>query len=506
MTVIKYNSITIAIFLTFILFSILCPSNIKASSTYFEDDFNDNNVSDWQVVRNGCSYNSGPAIWQTSTGRYGIKISGSPCVTETIPSSLLIPDNIAYTYQVDMDMVQSTSMDRNLVFKYKDSANWYGLHLIGNALIIQKVVGGVETSEWWYWPGFVANTIYTFRVDMAPGNIDVYINGTLVASESDPPPYFQNTSAGLQASVGAISASEVWFDNFKVTDLLPPPIPHPTTTPTPTSTPTPVPTPTATPRPLVLPTFDLPILYTGRPFATLSDFQTAFWARLNAAFDHYLLTGIHAPFTGASFTPVNCPAGVVGITCYDSHNGTDFSRIGGLDVYSASSGTVLYVSEHDANTCVPNKGGYGCVVIVRHTDAYYSLYAHLSKINVNKNQAVTVSTLLGEMGETGCPGCGVHLHFGVLRRIPKDSALPSTPQLTTLQWKNLLYQMQPTAQKTPSYRPTCSYFLPDGTKLKFVDPTGWRGSITDPWSIQSDGYGCGITSNYLWKFDVGQEQ
>jgi septal ring factor EnvC (AmiA/AmiB activator) len=45
--------------------------------------------------------------------------------------------------------------------------------------------------------------------------------------------------------------------------------------------------------------------------------------------------------------------------------------------------------------------GYGLVVIVDHTNGFYSLYAHASKLLVTEGNAVRVGQLIGHTGETG---------------------------------------------------------------------------------------------------------
>ena len=45
--------------------------------------------------------------------------------------------------------------------------------------------------------------------------------------------------------------------------------------------------------------------------------------------------------------------------------------------------------------------GYGLVVIVDHTNGFFSLYAHASKLLVKEGQSVTMGEVIGETGETG---------------------------------------------------------------------------------------------------------
>lgn len=55
---------------------------------------------------------------------------------------------------------------------------------------------------------------------------------------------------------------------------------------------------------------------------------------------------------------------------------------------------------------------YGNSVIINHGNGMRTLYAHLSKINVEEGQEVGLETKLGEMGKTG-RASGDHLHLEV---------------------------------------------------------------------------------------------
>jgi murein DD-endopeptidase MepM/ murein hydrolase activator NlpD len=246
--------------------------------------------------------------------------------------------------------------------------------------------------------------------------------------------------------------------------------------------------------------FDLPFSYVGRPTNDQGIFRSAFWQRLTAAFDHTFKGGMHRPFTGDTYGLRDCLRGIVGISCYDSHNGTDFDDVPDNPVYSVGSGEVIYTSEHDENSCRPNAGGFGCVVIVEYpSQGVFGLYAHLGKINVNAGDEVNVNDELGKMGATGCPGCGSHLHFGVMKSL---NASPSSvaKSMTKVDWHALLFTIRPS--QIGGFRAFCSYRAPNGQRFSFQDPSGWKGENPDPWTLERPD-GCEVESPYLWKFDVG---
>lgn len=88
----------------------------------------------------------------------------------------------------------------------------------------------------------------------------------------------------------------------------------------------------------------------------------------------------------------------------------DFAVKEGTPVYPAKPGVVIYAVNG-------YNDGYGNLIKIKHDNGEISYYAHLSKIFVSKDQSVTYSTIIGEVGNSGCnqyiPPCGYHLHFEV---------------------------------------------------------------------------------------------
>ncbi len=85
------------------------------------------------------------------------------------------------------------------------------------------------------------------------------------------------------------------------------------------------------------------------------------------------------------------------------HTGVDLAVPVGTTVHAVGAGTVVEAQWG---------GDYGKMVVVRHADGRYSLYAHLSVIDVHVGQAVSAGTKLGLSGATGNV-TGPHLHFEV---------------------------------------------------------------------------------------------
>ncbi len=256
--------------------------------------------------------------------------------------------------------------------------------------------------------------------------------------------------------------------------------------------------------------FNLPFNYTVRTNPTQPQFRNTFWNRMTASFDHNKLGNQFVPFTTSLYNKKDCLKNAIGIKCYDAHNGTDFApheRGANDEVYPTSDGIIVYTSEKGKNgKCVPDKSGYGCVIIMYHPDLdVYTLYAHLSEINKTVSDSIIEYTdPIGKMGNTGCgPKCGVHIHLGVLKdKTPSETKKP----VGVSDWESLLYQSEPMVEVDSETNPKhyCSYVLPNGNILSFQDPSGWSdNSKQDPWALSKNLGSCGTVSPYLWMHEIG---
>ena len=85
------------------------------------------------------------------------------------------------------------------------------------------------------------------------------------------------------------------------------------------------------------------------------------------------------------------------------HLGYDLSVTKHYPVEAANSGNVAFTGD---------LGIYGNAVIIDHGLGLFSLYAHLSSIDVKVGDSVAKKQILGKTGETGL-AAGDHLHFGI---------------------------------------------------------------------------------------------
>ena len=86
------------------------------------------------------------------------------------------------------------------------------------------------------------------------------------------------------------------------------------------------------------------------------------------------------------------------------HAGMDFSAKTGTPIYATGDGKVFKVSK--------SKRGYGNHVVIDHGYGYKTLYAHMSKTAVKRNQKVSRGDVIGFVGNTG-KSVAPHLHYEV---------------------------------------------------------------------------------------------
>lgn len=119
----------------------------------------------------------------------------------------------------------------------------------------------------------------------------------------------------------------------------------------------------------------------------------------------------------------------------NGHNGVDIgysSNEAHNLVFSNCSGTVVEVVNGMDND--PNATGtasWGNYVLIKHSNGYYSRYAHLLKdtITVSVDDTVTNTQYLGMMGNSG-HSFGRHLHFEVSTAYSSSTRINPEPYLT----------------------------------------------------------------------------
>lgn len=136
--------------------------------------------------------------------------------------------------------------------------------------------------------------------------------------------------------------------------------------------------------------------------------------------------GTYVPITGSWSWPTNSPYVLTSPFGYRwgvLHEGLDISGTGkGSPIYAIGDGEVVDASR---NTMMGRSAG-NCVVI-RHSNGYYSAYAHLNSIEVKIGDIVTARQKIGTMGDTGYV-TGVHLHLAIYVGVPYNGGYPIDPK------------------------------------------------------------------------------
>jgi len=115
------------------------------------------------------------------------------------------------------------------------------------------------------------------------------------------------------------------------------------------------------------------------------------------------------------------------------HHGVEFYNPSGTPVRAAADGWVVYSGDDTSTKFSPWSGFYGNIVVLVHYrpggpyEKLYTLYAHLSKLDVNTGEQVSAGQVIGEVGLTGTAS-GSHLHFEV-RTIASDYDTCLNPEL-----------------------------------------------------------------------------
>ncbi len=128
---------------------------------------------------------------------------------------------------------------------------------------------------------------------------------------------------------------------------------------------------------------------------------------MSAAFRHL---GTHPLWDGAFLEPVKGTVTgrfgsrrVINGQPRRPHSGEDIAAPQGTPVYAINTGTVVATMDHFFS----GKG-----VIIDHGIGLFSMYFHLSDIDVQPGQALSKGEVLGKVGATG-RATGPHLHWGI---------------------------------------------------------------------------------------------
>ena len=112
----------------------------------------------------------------------------------------------------------------------------------------------------------------------------------------------------------------------------------------------------------------------------------------------------------------------------DPHHGVEIGKDFGTPIQAAADGVILFAGPDKEAMYSPWTNFYGNIIVIQHEGGLFTVYGHLSKIDVQAGQVVTVGEKIGEMGQTGA-ATGSHLHFEVRMGNVDDYFSTQNPEL-----------------------------------------------------------------------------
>jgi murein DD-endopeptidase MepM/ murein hydrolase activator NlpD len=110
------------------------------------------------------------------------------------------------------------------------------------------------------------------------------------------------------------------------------------------------------------------------------------------------------------------PYGTTADGQYLLHHGLDFGNPMGTPVVAIADGRVVYAGLDDRVAWGPEPDFYGRLVVLEHPNLpgglLYSLYGHLSAVNVPRGREVRAGDVIGQVGAAGI-ALGPHLHLEI---------------------------------------------------------------------------------------------
>ncbi len=214
--------------------------------------------------------------------------------------------------------------------------------------------------------------------------------------------------------------------------------PSPTDTPAPTATATPFRTNTPQPTPTE-PTVVTPTGAGGGGSGASSGAGEPTWTPppLDQGLtidDHYWMAR-PIPYGSTTWVSRNYPYGNTNGGRLQTHHGVDIQNPTGTPVIAVQDGTVIYAGDDLGSLFGPIPDFYGRVIVIQHDfvapgsgEPVYSLYGHLSTVEVGQGERVTQGDQIGRVGAAGV-ALGPHLHFEVRVGDPTSYASTRNPEL-----------------------------------------------------------------------------
>jgi hypothetical protein len=113
----------------------------------------------------------------------------------------------------------------------------------------------------------------------------------------------------------------------------------------------------------------------------------------------------------------------------------EFQSPFGTPVHAAGDGVILFAGPDKEAIYSAWANFYGNLVVIEHEDNLFTLYAHLSQIEVDAGSVIHEGDKIGEVGQSGS-ATGSHLHFEVRRGDVEDYFSTVNPELWLVPTKN----------------------------------------------------------------------
>lgn len=123
-----------------------------------------------------------------------------------------------------------------------------------------------------------------------------------------------------------------------------------------------------------------------------------------------------------------------------AHRGVDYAAPMGTPIRAVANGKIELAG---------TQSGYGNVVVLRHGDAYSTLYAHMSKFakNITRGKSVQQGQLIGYVGKSGL-ATGPHLHYEFrINNVHHDPLTVKLPRAISIE-KNLFARFRSETKET----------------------------------------------------------
>lgn len=128
---------------------------------------------------------------------------------------------------------------------------------------------------------------------------------------------------------------------------------------------------------------------------------------------------LQRPISGNDNDGIDCfyPYGSTAGGIYEPHHGVEFNNASGTSVLAVSDGLVVVAGDDLTIKYADYNNFYGNLIVVEHdlsgyAEPVFTLYGHLSEIEVTEGQWVKAGERIGAVGAAGA-AIGSHLHFEV---------------------------------------------------------------------------------------------